>query len=88
MTLNALLAGCNQKTSRDPVMEVTESHSQRLESLRGMTLRSSSGVRVLRYEHNMSRVLQIPSQSPRYSRSSCCAPSDRRGNCASTATPA
>lgn len=65
MTLNALLAGCNQKTSRDPVMEVTEPQLQQaLESLRGMTLAiESSGGRVLRYEHNMERVLQIPSQS-------------------------
>ncbi len=65
LTLNALLAGCNQKTSRDPVMEVTEAQVQQaLESLRGMTLAiESSGGRVLRYEHNIERVLQIPSQS-------------------------
>jgi uncharacterized protein YceH (UPF0502 family) len=65
LTLNALLAGCNQKTSRDPVMEVTEAQVQQaLESLRGMNLAiESSGGRVLRYEHNIERVLQIPSQS-------------------------
>jgi len=65
MTLNALVAGCNQKTSRDPVMEVTEAQAQEaLDSLRGMNLAiESSGGRVLRYEHNIERVLQIPSQS-------------------------
>lgn len=65
MTLNALLAGCNQKTSRDPVMEVTEAQAQEaLDSLRGMNLAiETSGGRVLRYEHNIERVLQIPSQS-------------------------
>lgn len=65
MTLNALLAGCNQKTSRDPVMEVSDAQAQQaLDSLRGMTLViESSGGRVLRYEHNIERVLQIPSQS-------------------------
>lgn len=65
MTLNALLAGCNQKTSRDPVMEVSDTQAQQaLDSLRGMTLViESSGGRVPRYEHNIERVLQIPSQS-------------------------
>jgi uncharacterized protein len=65
MTLNALIAGCNQKTSRDPVMEITEAQAQEaLDSLRGMTfVIESSGGRVLRYAHNIERVLQIPSQS-------------------------
>ena len=65
MTLNALLAGCNQKTSRDPVMEVSDTQAQQaLDSLRGMTLViESSGGRVPRYEHNIERVLQIPTQS-------------------------
>jgi uncharacterized protein len=65
MTLNALVAGCNQKTSRDPVMEVSDAQAQEaLDSLRGMSLViESSGGRVLRYAHNMERVLQIPSQS-------------------------
>ena len=65
LTLNALLSGCNQKTSREPVMEVSEAQAQQaLESLRGMTLAiESSGGRVLRYSHNIERVLQIPSPS-------------------------
>jgi hypothetical protein len=65
LTLNALVSGCNQKTSRDPVMEVSEAQAQQtLESLRGMTLViETSGGRVLRYSHNIERVLQIPTPS-------------------------
>jgi uncharacterized protein YceH (UPF0502 family) len=63
LSLNAVVAGCNQKTSRDPVMEVTDAQAQQaLDSLRGMTLViESSGGRVPRYAHNMERVLQVPS---------------------------
>ncbi len=28
LTLNALVSGCNQKTSRDPVIEATEAEAQ------------------------------------------------------------
>ena len=65
LSLNALVSGCNQKTSRDPVMEVTEAQAQEaLDSLRGLNLAiESSGGRVLRYSHNMERVLQVPPQS-------------------------
>ena len=65
LSLNALVAGCNQKTSRDPVMEVTDAQAQdALDSLRGMTLViESSGGRVPRYAHNMERVLQVPAPS-------------------------
>jgi uncharacterized protein len=65
LTLNALAAGCNQKSSRDPVMQVGDAQVQQaLDSLRGMTLViESSGGRVPRYEHNTERVLQIPTTS-------------------------
>ncbi len=65
MTLNALVSGCNQKTSRDPVMEVSDAQAQEvLDSLRGKNLViETSGGRVLRYTHNIERVLQIPTQS-------------------------
>ena len=65
LTLNALVSGCNQKTSRDPVMEVSEAAAQQaLDSLKGMNLViESSGGRVARYAHNTERVLQLPSQS-------------------------
>lgn len=65
LTLNALVSGCNQKSSRSPVMEATEAEVQAaLDSLRSANLViESSGGRVARYSHNFERVLQIPSQS-------------------------
>jgi uncharacterized protein len=65
LTLNALVSGCNQKTSRDPVMNTTETEVQAaLDSLRAKSLViESSGGRVARYSHNIERVLQIPKQS-------------------------
>jgi uncharacterized protein YceH (UPF0502 family) len=65
LTLNALVAGCNQKSSRLPVMETSEAEVQvALDSLRSANLViESSGGRVARYSHNFERVLQIPSQA-------------------------
>jgi len=65
LTLNALVSGCNQKTSRNPVLEVSDAQAQAaLDSLKGYSLvAESSGGRVYRYEHNVARVLQLPSQS-------------------------
>jgi uncharacterized protein YceH (UPF0502 family) len=65
LTLNALVAGCNQKSSRSPVMETSEAEVQvALDSLRSANLViESSGGRVARYSHNFERVLQIPSQA-------------------------
>jgi uncharacterized protein YceH (UPF0502 family) len=65
LTLNALVAGCNQKSSRAPVMEVTDAEVQgAIDSLkRANLLIESSGGRVARYSHNFERVLQVPSQS-------------------------
>ena len=65
LTLNALVSGCNQKTSRSPVLELTESQVQAgIDSLKGYSLvAESSGGRAFRYEHNVDRVLRIPSQS-------------------------
>jgi len=65
LTLNALVAGCNQKTSRNPVLEVSDAQTQAaLDSLKGYSLvAESSGGRVYRYEHNLARVLALPSQS-------------------------
>jgi uncharacterized protein YceH (UPF0502 family) len=63
LTLNALAAGCNQKTSRNPVMSVTEAQVQAaIESLRRLSLivesYGASG-RVLRYAHNLPKVLNV-----------------------------
>ena len=65
LTLNALVSGCNQKTSRSPVMEATETEVQSsLDSLKRLNLViESSGGRVARYAHNADAVLKIPSQS-------------------------
>jgi uncharacterized protein YceH (UPF0502 family) len=65
LTLNALVTGCNQKTSRAPVMEATEAEVQAtLDSLKSRNLViESSGGRVARYAHNVEAVLKIPAQS-------------------------
>jgi uncharacterized protein len=65
LTLNALVSGCNQKTSRSPVMEATEAEVQAaIDSLKSANfVMETSGGRVSRYSHNVERVLQVPSQS-------------------------
>jgi uncharacterized protein YceH (UPF0502 family) len=65
MSLNALVAGCNQKTSRDPIIEAAEADVvAALDNLRGPALVvESSGGRVPRYAHNMERALRLPAQS-------------------------
>ena len=65
LTLNALLAGCNQKTSRDPLVNATEAEVQAtIDHLRALSLIvESSGGRVMRYAHNVERVLAVPAQA-------------------------
>lgn len=65
LTLNQLLAGCNQKTSRNPVLELSEAQVQdALDNLRARSLvTETSGGRVMRYAHNADGVLRVPSQS-------------------------
>ncbi len=65
LSLNALVAGCNQKTSRSPLMELAEADVQRaLDELRALSLVvESSGGRVMRYAHNLPRVLGVPTES-------------------------
>ncbi len=65
LSLNALLAGCNQKTARSPVLNASEAEVQvAADGLKQLHLVSEgSGSRVTRYEHNMARVLGLPSQS-------------------------
>jgi uncharacterized protein YceH (UPF0502 family) len=64
LTLNSLAAGCNQKSSRDPVMNVSESEIQSaLEELRQRVLvletYGASG-RVLRYAQNFGKCYGVP----------------------------
>jgi len=65
LTLNALVSGCNQKTSRDPIVSATESEVQgAIDSLKGSNfVIESSGGRVSRYTHNCERVLHVPRQA-------------------------
>ena len=61
LTLNSLVSGCNQKSSRDPVIEASEAEVQAvLDNLRTLLLIvETSGGRASRYGHNIERVLHI-----------------------------
>ena len=66
LTLNALVAGCNQKSNRDPVINVSEEEVQMaLDALKRQTLvidsYGASG-RVMRYAHNLPKVLNLGQQ--------------------------
>jgi uncharacterized protein YceH (UPF0502 family) len=65
LTLNSLLLGCNQKTSRDPLMELDEAQlASALDTLTGAGLtRSVSGGRSARFEHNFQRGMGVFEQS-------------------------
>ncbi|MGH7947988.1 MAG: YceH family protein, partial [Candidatus Binataceae bacterium] len=64
-SLNALTAGCNQKNNRDPVLAVSDAEAQaaidRLKPL--LLVIESSGSRVMRYSHNVGRVLRVSSEA-------------------------
>ncbi len=57
LSLNTLVIGCNQKTSRDPIMEVTDEQAREaIDALKKLSLAfEGSSSRVPRYEHNFSR---------------------------------
>lgn len=57
LSLNALLLGCNQKSSRDPVMELSEAQAQEaIDALKAQSLVfEASSSRVPRFEHNFQR---------------------------------
>jgi uncharacterized protein YceH (UPF0502 family) len=61
LSLNALLAACNQKSSREPVMTLTEDDVRSaLRSLEDLDLVSvDHGSRVQRYEHRARTVFQL-----------------------------
>jgi uncharacterized protein YceH (UPF0502 family) len=65
LTLNALVAGCNQKTSRDPVLDASEAEVQAaVDHLKSLSfVMESSGGRVMRYAQNAGKVLGLPPQS-------------------------
>ena len=65
LTLNALVAGCNQKSSRDPVLNASETDVQAgVDGLKSMLLViERSGGRVARYAHNVERMMNVPQQA-------------------------
>ena len=65
LSLNALTSGCNQKTARTPVMNVSETEVLgAIEDLKHLSLVfEGSSSRVPRFEHNLNRVLGIPAQA-------------------------
>jgi len=65
LTLNSLVAGCNQKSSREPLMNVSDAQAQEaLDALKLLSLVfESSGSRVARWEHNFQRGIGVPEQS-------------------------
>ena len=58
LSLNALVAGCNQRSARDPVIAASEQDVQgAIDALRRLSLVvESSGGRVSRFAHNVPRV--------------------------------
>ena len=65
LTLNALVSGANQKTSRDPVIEAADAEVQAaVDHLKSLSLvMESSGGRVMRYAQNVGKVIGAPPQS-------------------------
>jgi len=65
LSLNALTLGCNQKTTREPVMNLSD--AEVLEALANLKernlVRENSGSRVTRFEHNFQRGIGVPEQS-------------------------
>ena len=57
LSLNALVLGCNQKTSRDPLMEISDDEARiAIDSLKVQSLVfEGSSSRVPRFEHNFQR---------------------------------
>ncbi|MEG0043300.1 MAG: YceH family protein, partial [Massilia sp.] len=57
MSLNAIVNGCNQLSSRDPVMQISEAvvldTLQRLAERKLVNAISQAGARVVKYEHRM-----------------------------------
>ncbi len=65
LTLNALVVACNQKTSREPVMNLTAGQvGQALRALEGQDMaRLQMGSRADRWEHRLDKALElVPAQ--------------------------
>jgi uncharacterized protein len=64
LSLNALVAGCNQKTAREPVMAAADAEVlAAIDGLKQLSLVFESSGRVVKFEHNAARVLAVPGQA-------------------------
>jgi uncharacterized protein len=65
LSLNSLVAGCNQKTARAPVMEASDVDVlTAIDGLKGLSLvQEGSSSRVVKFDHNAARGLHLPSQA-------------------------
>src|SRR6516165_9753651 len=65
LTLNALVLGCNQRSSRDPILNAAETDVQTaINGLKNMVLViERRGERVARYAHNIERIMNVPQQA-------------------------
>jgi uncharacterized protein YceH (UPF0502 family) len=71
LTLNSLVLGCNQKSSRFPSMELSEADvSIALDAMKSIVIstqqplvREVNGSRSTRFEHNFQRAVGVPEQS-------------------------
>jgi uncharacterized protein YceH (UPF0502 family) len=65
LTFNNLVTGCNQKSSREPVMQLPDARvAEAVDALKQCHLVfESSGGRATRYEHNFLRAVGVPEQS-------------------------
>ena len=62
LSLNALVAGCNQKTARAPVIEASDAEVlTAVDGLKGLSLVfEGSSSRTIKFEHNLGRVHGVP----------------------------
>ncbi len=65
LSLNSLVLGCNQKSSREPLMNLSEADAaSALDTLKSMNLvREQTVGRVPRFGHNFQRGANVPEQS-------------------------
>ncbi len=65
LSLNSLVAGCNQKSSRNPVLEAGEPEVLlAIENLKELGFVSEvSGSRVVRFAHSLEKALGVPTQA-------------------------
>lgn len=61
LSLNALVLGCNQKTSREPLMDISDDETRTaLQSLKAQSLVFEAATsRVPRFEHNFQRAVRV-----------------------------